>query len=77
MVIFYENKKYQEYLFKREEEFEAEVIQKSENILSENTIFIDAKKKIDSKNIDATIPDGFLFDLSYPENPEFYLVELS
>ncbi len=42
----------------------------------ENTIFIDAKKKIDSKNIDATIPDGFLFDLSYPENPEFYHVEI-
>ena len=40
------------------------------------TIFIDAKKKIGSAVLGKTIPDGFLFDMSDPENREFYLVEV-
>ncbi len=76
MVIFYENKKYQEYQFKLEEEFEREVIKYSNLFFGENAIFIDVKKKIDSKSIGGTIPDGFLFDLSDPSNSEFYLVEV-
>ena len=76
MVIFYEDTKYQEYQFKFEEEFEAEVIKHSKLFFGENAIFIDVKKKIDSKSIGGTIPDGFLFDLSDTSNPEFYLVEI-
>lgn len=76
MVIYYEDKKFQEYQFKLEEEFESEVIKQSKLFFGDNTIFIDAKRKIDSKSIGGTIPDGFLFDLSDPANPEFYLVEV-
>jgi predicted transport protein len=76
MVLYYENKKYQEYQFKLEEEFETEVIKKSKLFFGDKTIFIDAKRKIDSKNLGGAIPDGFLFDLTDPSNPEFYLVEV-
>ena len=38
-------------------------------------IYIDARKKIESKSFGGTIPDGFLFDFSDKENPEFYIVE--
>lgn len=34
------------------------------------------RKKIDSKFLGGTIPDGFLIDLSDIENPEFYIVEV-
>jgi len=76
MVIFNNDKQYQEYQFKSEEELESEVIKRSNIFFGDNTIFIDAKRKIDSKNIGGTIPDGFLFDLNDPSNPEFYLVEV-
>jgi len=76
MVLYYVDKQYQEYQFKSEEEFELEVKNRSKIFFGDNTIFIDAKRKIDSKNIGGTIPDGFLFDLNDPSNPEFYLVEV-
>jgi len=41
-----------------------------------DTIFIYTKRKLKGVVLGATIPDGFLFDLTDLENPEFYLVEV-
>lgn len=76
MVLFNENKKYYEFAYPREEDIERDVIQNSQLFFGDKSFFIDAKRKIDSKFIGATIPDGFLFDFSEPDNPEFYIVEV-
>ena len=76
MVLFNENKKYYEFAYPKEEDIEKDVIQNSQLFFGEKSLFIDAKRKIDSKFIGATIPDGFLFDFSEPDNPEFYIVEV-
>src|SRR5690606_29129136 len=39
------------------------------------SIYFDAKRKIESKSLGGSIPDGILFDLSDVDNPEFYLIE--
>lgn len=51
------------------------VFEKHKFFLGEKTIYIDAKKKMETK-IGNVIPDGFLFDLSDIQNPEFYIVEV-
>jgi hypothetical protein len=76
VVLFYQNQKYYEFVYQKEEEIEADVIHNSQLFFGNKSIFIESKKKIDSKSIGATIPDGFLFDFSEPDNPEFYIVEV-
>jgi len=38
-------------------------------------VYIDVKKKIGTQALGNTMPDGFLFDFSDGDNPEFYIVE--
>lgn len=71
-----ENKKFfREISYDLEETLEKEVIKYSKLLFGAKSIFIDAKRKIEAKSIGGSIPDGFLFDLSEKDNPEFYLVE--
>ena len=76
MVIFHEGKKFQEYRYNKEEELEKEIIDNSHLFFGEHAIYIDVKSKIESKALGGTIPDGFLFDFSDKEEPEFYIVEV-
>jgi hypothetical protein len=76
MVLYYQNKKLIEQQFKSESEFENIIVENSKLFFGNSSIFIDTKKKIDSKFLGGTIPDGFLIDLSDIENPEFYIVEV-
>ena len=75
MIVIYKGKRYQEHIFTKEEEFEKEVIKNHKKLFHEDTIFIDAKRKIGSGSLGNSIPDGFLFDMADPENREFYIVE--
>lgn len=74
MVIFKDNKYYTKYTYKTEAEFETDVVDNASVFFGKKTIYIDAKKKITSKILGNSIPDGFLFDLKDTENPEFYIV---
>jgi predicted transport protein len=76
MVIFQDGKKFQEYRYSVEDELEREIVDNSQLFFGKHTIYIDAKRKIESKALGGTIPDGFLFDLSDKEEPEFYVVEV-
>ncbi|OGU77414.1 MAG: hypothetical protein A2V93_09505 [Ignavibacteria bacterium RBG_16_34_14] len=76
MVLFNQNQKYYEYLYLKEEDIESDVIKNAQLFFGTQSIFVESKKKIDSKFIGATVPDGFLFDFSEPDNPEFYIVEV-
>lgn len=76
MLLFYNGKQFLEYEFEKEMDFEKEIADNSKLFFGRDSIFIDAKKKIETKSLGNSIPDGFLFDLSDKENPEFYLVEI-
>jgi len=76
MILFYNGKRFVEYEFEKEADFEKEISENSKLFFGRDSIFIDAKKKIETKSLGNSIPDGFLFDLSDKDNPEFYLVEV-
>jgi len=76
MKLFTNNKQYSEFQFEKESEFEREVVSNSKLFFGYSSIYIDAKRKIETKSLGNSIPDGFLFDLSDKQNPEFYLVEV-
>ncbi len=75
-VIYKNGIRYSEKKYNLETEFEKLVVENSKIFFGENTIFVDAKKKIDNNSFGGVIPDGFLFDFSDKKNPEFYLVEV-
>ncbi len=75
-VIYQNGIRYSEKQYELETDFERLVVDNSKTLFGENTIFVDAKKKIDNNFFGGVIPDGFLFDFSDRKNPEFYLVEV-
>lgn len=74
-VLFKNDQKYTEKICKRESEIEDLIVTHSKKLFGNNAIYIDAKKKIDNSALGGVIPDGFLFDLSDINNPEFHIVE--
>lgn len=76
MKLFKDKKTYSQVQFERESEFEAEIVANSKQFFGINSIYIDSKRKISTRNLGNSIPDGFLFNLSDLNNPEFYLVEV-
>jgi hypothetical protein len=76
MKLFTNNKTYNEFQFDKEVEFEREIVSNSKLFFGTSSIYIDAKKKLETKSLGNSIPDGFLFDLSDKNNPEFYIVEV-
>ncbi len=75
-VIYRDGQRYLERQYNLEADFERLVVENSKIFFGEKTIFIDSKKKIDNNSLGGVIPDGFLFDFSDKNNPEFYLVEV-
>jgi hypothetical protein len=76
MILLQNDKRFNEYKYKSESEYEKDILTSYKTIFGSDTILIDAKKKIGSEALGKTIPDGFLFDLTDIENPEFYLLEM-
>jgi predicted transport protein len=75
-VIYRNGIRYAEKSFKTEAEFEEMVCINSKILFGQSSIYVDAKRKINNKALGGVIPDGFLFDLSDINNPEFYIVEV-
>lgn len=76
MAVFINDKRFLEEEFVKEEDFEQAVFNNHKIFFGKSTILINAKRKIETKSATGAIPDGFLFDLSEPNNPEFYLIEV-
>lgn len=76
MILLKNNQTFREYNYLNEDEFEDEILQNSKLFFGKDTVLIESKKKIETKSFGGSIPDGFLFDFSDKENPEFYLIEL-
>ena len=64
---------YEYYKYQYEDNFEKKIVSQSKNIFGENSIYIDIKKRI-GKGI-LSIPDGYLLDFTFPENPALFLIE--
>jgi len=67
---------FEQVIYSREDDFERLVVENAGTIFGDKAIYIDAKKKIKTSALGGTIPDGFLIDLSDPEEPQFYIVEV-
>jgi len=76
MGIFNNKQRIPEIIFDLEKDFEKEIFDNYKLLFGQKTILIEAKKKIKGKELGATIPDGFLFDLSDQTEPKFYLIEV-
>ena len=76
MSIIVNGKRFEISRYKAESIFEDDVVTSSKTLFGESTIYINAKKKIESKSLGGVIPDGFFFDFSDPTDPQFYIVEV-
>ena len=76
MNIIHNGKRFRKTSFENEADFEEVIATSSKTLFGSDTIYIGAKKKLDSKTLGGTIPDGFFFDFSDREDPQFYLVEV-
>lgn len=74
-TIINEDKKYVEYIYKKESEFEKDIINNSKELFGKNTYYIDVKKLIKNEVSFGTIPDGYLLDCTYEREPRLYIVE--
>lgn len=76
MDIIFNGSKFEQNFYKSEDNFEEDIVNNSKYLFGEKSVYIDYKRKINTKNLGGSIPDGFLLNLSDVENPIFYLVEV-
>jgi predicted transport protein len=76
MIIFLDGKRFAQYSYNNEDEFEKDVSSNAKKLFGENIIYINTKLKMGSKSLGGSIPDGFLFDFTDVKNSYFYLVEI-
>lgn len=75
-AIYMDGNRFWEKEFKIEDDFEKVVKKHSKTLFGSKTVYFDLKNKIDTKTLGSSIPDGFLFDFTDIDKPEFYLVEV-
>ncbi|MFA7566605.1 MAG: DUF5655 domain-containing protein [Alkalispirochaeta sp.] len=76
MILIQNGNRFDEKKFQLEADFEEQIVVSHPAIFGKDSIYIDAKKKIKTGALGNTIPDGFLFNFTDMQNPEFYLVEV-
>ena len=59
--------------YQLEKDFEHDVVKNYRHIFGHNTIYINIKKKIGDSIV--TIPDGYLLDFTFTNNPRLYIIE--
>lgn len=75
-AIFLNGKRFEETKFSNEDELEGLVKSQSKLFFGERTVYLDLKKKIESKTLGGAVPDAIMFDLTDSNSPEVYLVEV-
>jgi predicted transport protein len=74
--VSFNGENFEQVPYKIEADFEQLVANNAKTIFGDKAIYIDTKKKVNTSSFGGTIPDGFLIDLSDPDDPQFYLVEV-
>ena len=59
--------------YQLEKDFEQDVVANYRHIFGNDTVYIDIKKKIGDNIV--TIPDGYLLDFTFSNNPRLYIIE--
>lgn len=72
--LLVEGRVFRPYLWELEEDFEREVVMHSRDLFGEESVYIDIKKRIGKGDI-LSIPDGYLIDFSFKDEPQLYIVE--
>jgi len=72
--ILFDDELYTLYKYESEAEFEKHIIEHSKDVFGDKSIYFDVKKRIGTDNI-LSIPDGYLIDLSFSDNPKLYIIE--
>jgi hypothetical protein len=73
-TILHNDKNYRVYAYKKEAEFEKDVVRYADRIFGSDSVYFDLKKKMKNKKI-GTIPDGYVVDFTFAEKPRLYIVE--
>jgi hypothetical protein len=76
MTIIGNGRRFEKVLFDSESEFEEDIVSSSNVLFGDKIVFINPKKKLESKSLGGVIPDGFFFDFNDPTDPQFYIVEV-
>jgi len=64
---------YQYHEHANESEFERVIVEQHKQIFGNNTIYVDIKKRIGDSIM--SIPDGYLIDLTFENEPRLYIIE--
>lgn len=72
--ILVNNNIYSKYDFLKEKDLENKIVEYSKEIFGKDTVYLDIKKKISKGDVIA-IPDGYLIDFTFENNPRLYIIE--
>ena len=76
MIIFQDDKRYQECRYDLKDQIRKDIQKNSKIIFGQNSVYLDARRKLEPVGSGEISPTGFLFDLSDKHNPELHLVEV-
>lgn len=66
--------RYHPFRYHLEADFEAKVVELTDYLFGPTTIYVDVKRKIRGGDI-ASIPDGYVIDMTQPAEPKLFVVE--
>jgi len=72
--LYYDDKNFVFYEYETEKEFEEKIVEYANKIFGDKSIYIDLKKRIGKDKI-LSIPDGYLLDFSFANDPKLYIIE--
>ncbi|MBQ3565413.1 MAG: hypothetical protein IJA14_04655 [Alphaproteobacteria bacterium] len=72
--IIFNNRIYSQYDFSLEKDLENKVVEYSKAIFGKDTIYFDTKRRISKGDVIA-IPDGYLIDFTFENDPRLYIIE--
>lgn len=61
--------------FKKEEDFEREVVRNASTIFGQDCFYFDLKRRIGSRSSVLSIPDGYVLDLTNLSDPRIHIIE--
>jgi len=65
---------YRTLAFEKEIELETAVVSLADQIFGPNTIYVDVKRRVSGNDL-ITIPDGYVVDMTIPDEPKLFVVE--
>jgi hypothetical protein len=74
VIVDPEGKIFELHTYGSEKEFEQDVVKNSEYLFGQSSIYINVKKRVSGRSI-VTIPDGYVIDITDPEQPKLFVVE--